>query len=183
MQRYIAFLRSINVGGHRIKMTHFSVLLEALGFVNVATFIANGNVIFEPADTDTVKLQPQIERHLKDALGNHVPTFLRSPTELAAMAAYDPFSRATLSAGTYTLSIMLMVEVPPDDLHRQLAAFETSLDAFHVHGRESYWLCRAKTTESLVDWSLVEKTVHVPLVTVRNATTIRKLAAKYAVAQ
>ena len=46
MQRYFALLRGINVGGHRIKMDRLRKLVEALGFEQVETFIASGNVIF-----------------------------------------------------------------------------------------------------------------------------------------
>ena len=179
MQQYIAFLRGINVGGHRVKMTDLRAQFEALGFTDVATFIASGNVIFESTDDDRARLQAQIEQQLLQALGYDVATFLRSRAEVAAIAGYEPFAPATIDADTYTLSIMLMAQPPADDLHHQLAAFETALDAFHVHDREIFWLCRAKTTESLVDWALVGKTVSLPPVTVRNATTIRKLAAKY----
>ncbi|MBV9788299.1 MAG: DUF1697 domain-containing protein [Chloroflexi bacterium] len=179
MQQYIAFLRGINVGGHRVKMTDLRAQFEELGFTNVATFIASGNVIFEAADADTARLQAQIEQQLQQALGYTVATFLRSRAEVAAIAAYEPFAQHTSDVDVYTVSIMLLAQTPPDDLHQQLAAFETPLDAFHVHDREIYWLCRAKTTESLVDWALVGKTVSLPPVTVRNATTIRKLAAKY----
>ena len=48
MTRYIAFLRAINVSGRRVKMDHVRKLFEALGFSNVETFIASGNVIFVP---------------------------------------------------------------------------------------------------------------------------------------
>jgi uncharacterized protein (DUF1697 family) len=47
MSRYIAFLRAINVGGHTVKMDILRQQFEALGFSNVETFIASGNVIFE----------------------------------------------------------------------------------------------------------------------------------------
>lgn len=179
MQQYIAFLRGINVGGHRVKMTDLRAQFETLGFTNVATFIASGNVIFETADTDTARLQARIEQQLQMGLGYEVATFLRSRAEVAAIATYEPFTPATIDVDTFTLSIMLMAQTPADDLHHQLAAFETPLDAFHVHDREIYWLCRAKTTESLVNWALAGKTISLPPVTVRNATTIRKLAAKY----
>lgn len=47
MARYIAFLRSINVGGHVLKMDALRDLFTQLKFSNVETFIARGNVIFE----------------------------------------------------------------------------------------------------------------------------------------
>lgn len=180
MQRYIALLGGINVGGHRVKMTDLRVLFEQLGFANVATFIASGNVIFESAASDTTVLQTQIEHQLKQALGYHVPTFLRTSEELAAIASYQPFPMVEPTSDLHTLSIMFLAEVLPDDVQHKFLAFRTPIDEFHIHHREIYWLCRKKITESLVNWSLLGKTIAMPPVTVRNVTTIRKLAAKYA---
>jgi uncharacterized protein (DUF1697 family) len=47
MNKHIAFLRAINVGGHTVKMDTLRQLFESLGFTNVETFLASGNVIFE----------------------------------------------------------------------------------------------------------------------------------------
>jgi uncharacterized protein (DUF1697 family) len=58
-QRYIALLSGLNVGGHRVKMEHLRGLFKALGLLNVATFIASGNVLFETA-TDDVLASRQI---------------------------------------------------------------------------------------------------------------------------
>ena len=47
------------------------------------------------------------------------------------------------------------------------------------HGREFYWLCRIRTSESIV-WRLPEiKAVALKTSTMRNITMIRKLAAKF----
>jgi uncharacterized protein (DUF1697 family) len=52
--KYIALLRGINVGGkNKVPMAGLKKCLEELGFSNVSTFIASGNVILEsdkPAD-------------------------------------------------------------------------------------------------------------------------------------
>ena len=42
MPRYVALLRGINVGGHRVKMDHLRSLFGDMGFDGVATFIASG---------------------------------------------------------------------------------------------------------------------------------------------
>src|SRR4051812_37558810 len=91
MQRSIALLRAINVGGHTVKMDQLRTLIMALGYTNVATYIASGNVIFETPPTRTSVLEAQIERHLRDALGYEVLTFIRTAEELAAIADYAPF--------------------------------------------------------------------------------------------
>lgn len=158
-------------------MMHLRELFEELGFSNVATLIASGNVIFESAVNDVALLAPQIEGHLKQALGYRVPTFIRSAKEIAAIAKYQPFPLEP-DSDSHTLSVMFMAESLPKDVQQSFLTFRTSIDEFHIHQREIYWLCRKKTSESLVDWKLLGKTIAMPTVTVRNITTVRKLAEK-----
>jgi uncharacterized protein (DUF1697 family) len=160
-------------------MIDLRVLFEELGFTNVATLIASGNVIFESNVNDTTLLEAQIESHLKQALGYRVPTFIRSSEELAAIASFQPFPHEP-GSDLHTLSVMFMAKPMSDDVAHKFLSFRTAIDEFHIHQREIYWLCRKKTSESLVDWKLLGKTVTMPAVTVRNITTVRKLAAKYA---
>jgi uncharacterized protein (DUF1697 family) len=68
MPRYIAFLRAINVGGHTVKMDVLRQHFAALGFSNVETFIASGNVVFETTAKNTRTLEQKIEKHLRAAL-------------------------------------------------------------------------------------------------------------------
>ena len=46
VETYVALLRGINVGGRNVKMDRLREIFESLGFSNVETFIASGNVIF-----------------------------------------------------------------------------------------------------------------------------------------
>jgi len=59
MNTYIILLRGINVGGkNKVSMTELKKYLEELGFANVATFIASGNVILQSnKHTDDIKAQ------------------------------------------------------------------------------------------------------------------------------
>jgi hypothetical protein len=47
-----------------------------------------------------------------------------------------------------------------------------------VRGRELYWLCHGRFSASPLSGPRLEKLLGVP-VTVRNASSVRKLAAKY----
>ena len=87
MPRYIALLRGINVGGHRVKMDRLRGLFEARGFEDVATFIASGNVIFSSDSVDAASLGRDIEEHLENELGYEVATFIRTPAEMTATSA------------------------------------------------------------------------------------------------
>jgi len=179
MQRYIAFLRAINVGGHNVKMDLLRTHFEALGLANVATFIASGNVIFEAAE-DARALETQIERHLRQALGYDVATFIRSAPELAAIAAYRPFPAADLAAEGGTLYVAFLPEAPPEAVQSRLLALRTPTDDFHFHGRELFWLVGTRLSESpLFNGGSVEKTLGMPM-TMRNISTVNKIVDKYA---
>jgi len=178
MPRYIAFLRAINVGGHIVKMGHLRKLFSSLGFSNVETFIASGNVIFESPAKNAQTLEKKIEVHLQKSLGYEVATFIRSASELAAIAQYKPFTASELDAEGTSLYIAFLPAPPNGESQQKLMAFRTEADDLHVHEREIYWLCRKKISESVFSGALLEKTMGMPA-TMRNSTTVKKLGAKY----
>jgi uncharacterized protein (DUF1697 family) len=64
--RYLALLRGINVGGRtQIKMADLQACFEALGFEQVSTYIASGNVLFESGKADPAKLETKLERAIQ----------------------------------------------------------------------------------------------------------------------
>jgi uncharacterized protein (DUF1697 family) len=62
---YLALLRGLNVGGGNIiKMTDLKACFEKIKLENVATYIQSGNVLFETAETNHVKLVRKLENAL-----------------------------------------------------------------------------------------------------------------------
>src|SRR5690348_16811680 len=112
MPRFVAFLRAVNLGGRTVKMDRLRGLFEELGFSNVKTFIASGNVIFESRSRSGGKLEGAIEKHLKDALGFEVATFVRSAEEIVAVESYKPFSESDLSAPEHSVYVAFLREEP-----------------------------------------------------------------------
>jgi uncharacterized protein (DUF1697 family) len=179
MPRYVALLRAINVGGHTVKMDRLRALFEALGFARVETFIASGNVIFESPETDAAGLERRIEAHLHASLGYAVATFLRTPAELASAAAFAPFPRDELEQEGNPLYLGFLHAAPAEAAHERLAALATERDAFALHGRELYWLARGGMGTSKITNARLEKALGMPA-TLRNVTTVRQLATRYA---
>lgn len=176
MTLHIAFLRAINVGGHNVKMDELRRLFEALNFANVETFIASGNVIFETQTHDAQTL----ERRLQASLGYEVATFIRSAAEVAKIAEYEPFSPTELETEGNTLYVAFLPGPATDPGRERLMALRNEVDDFYVHRSEAYWLRRRSVGESKFSGAVPEKTMGIPA-TVRNANTVRRLAAKYAV--
>jgi uncharacterized protein (DUF1697 family) len=173
--RYVAFLRAINVGGHVVKMDRLRALLEALGFENVETHIASGNVVFESAARNAAGLEGKIARHLEAELGYPVATFLRTTKELAAVAAFDPFPGVN-GAGLY---VGFLAKALTKEQERVLMVFRTATDEFRVHEREVYWSCATRSSDSQFSLARLERALRIEA-TFRNVNTVRKMAEKFA---
>lgn len=64
LKSYVVLLRGINVGGkNKILMSSLKDCLTQLGFLNVTTYIASGNVILD-SDRDTDEVRLRIEEAL-----------------------------------------------------------------------------------------------------------------------
>jgi uncharacterized protein (DUF1697 family) len=177
MPRFIAFLQAINVGGRTLTMWELSAQFEALGFSNVKTFLASGNVIFEAASHGAAALQRKIEVQLAKSLGYEVSAFVRTDAEVAAIARYRPFTEHEM-ASAVAFNVALLAEPIDAAAARHVRELKTDIDDFHVHGREVYWLCRKKQSESTFSNNAFEKALKLRT-TFRGMNTIKKLAAKY----
>ena len=176
--RYIAFLRAINVGGHTVKMDELRRHFIGFGFTEVETFIASGNVIFSAVEQPTAEIEARIAAGLHEALGYPVATFIRTDAELARIAAHQPFAPDALAAAQ-ALNIAFLAQPLDQAATQKVLALKTEIDDFAVHGREVYWLCRRKQSESTFSNVVFEKKLGVQA-TFRGASTVRKLAARYA---
>lgn len=171
MPRYVAFLRAINVGGHVVRMTDLRKYIEELGFSNVSTFIASGQVIFETRNSDPAKLEAKIEKHLRARLGYDVATFIRTLDELEQIGQFARNDGVTLY-------VALTREPPSKAALQKLAAYNNDIDELVVNGREVYWYARRKMSESKFTGALLEKAIGMPA-TLRNINTIQRIVAKY----
>lgn len=177
MTRYFAFLRAINVGGHVVKMDRLRKSFESLGFSNVETFIASGNVIFESSSRSAQKLESMIEGQLRKDLGYEVATFIRTKAELIEIANHQPFSPSEV-ASAHNLNIVFLRAALDNESRRRLLALRTETDDLESRGREVYWLLRKKLSESTMSNTAFGKALGMPA-TVRGANTVKKMMLKY----
>lgn len=174
--RYVAFLRGINLGRRRPPMSQLKSLFENLGFADVETFIASGNVIFSTAEKDARRLESRIAGHLEESLGYGVDTFVRTDTEVIKVGRSKMFPEDGCDG--ITIHVGFLQQKLPVKIARELVVVRTVVDEFKIAGREIYWLCRVRTSESKV-WTLpAVKALRLPTMTMRNMTSVRKLIAK-----
>ena len=176
MPRYAALLRAVNVGGRVVKMERLRQVFEEAGFTGVSTLLASGNVLFTAGRGRPAGLEAKVEKALEAGLGWEVAAFLRTPAEISAVAAQRPFPDEDLAEahGLYVGFLKEPLSAGQNDL---VHGFRTPTDGFAVNGREVWWLCRTRSSDSEFSGARLEKGLGVRA-TFRNVTTVRAIAAK-----
>jgi uncharacterized protein (DUF1697 family) len=176
VNRYVAFLRGMNLGGRRVTNQVLRAHFEALGCEDVATFRASGNVIFAKAGRHA-DLTSQLEEGLAEALGYEVPVFLRSEKELLTIAAHEPFDAKQLAASKGKLQVAMLTKRPSAAAAEKALSLSTEDDRLAIEGRELYWLPKGGMSESELDLKALA-TILGPT-TIRTKGTIDQIAAKH----
>ncbi|MBI2429793.1 MAG: DUF1697 domain-containing protein [Ignavibacteriales bacterium] len=101
MPTYVALLRGINSGKNpATKMDVLKKSFEDLGFKNVKTVIASGNVIFESTISDTTKLERKIEKGIAPVIKFHSDTIVRTIEEIRSFVKKNPFKKIKVTPET-----------------------------------------------------------------------------------
>jgi uncharacterized protein (DUF1697 family) len=91
--KYVALLRGINVGGKSlVRMADLKECVEELGYDDVSTFIASGNVLFDTAERDAAKLESALERAIEQRFNLPIAVVVRSRAELGRIVDAIPSS-------------------------------------------------------------------------------------------
>ena len=177
MPHFAALLRAINVGGRTVKMTELCTLFEQARLTNVRSVIASGNVLFESRAADSAALEKRIEAALRKGLGYDVETFVRTPDELDAVVAHDPFDPRDPVLESHTVHVIFTRSTISAASAARIAALGTDFDEFHVFGREVFWRTRGRSSDSPIKPGAFARAFDEPG-TARNIKTVRKLAIK-----
>jgi uncharacterized protein (DUF1697 family) len=113
MTSYVALLRAVNVGGTgKLPMAELRAMGEALGFTDVRTYIASGNLVFK-SDLDEATVKQDLGRALAQYAGKSVGVLVRTGAEMSAVLAENPFPDAPANR---TVAIFLDTPPPADFL-------------------------------------------------------------------
>ena len=171
--RSAAFLRGINVGGRRVTNDELIAVFVDMGFTEVGTFLASGNVLFthdSPADAGAIGAA------LEASLGFSVPTTLRSAGEIRGIAAREPFPSAEPNMVGGKPQVILLFGPPTAASQRRVLALAPPDDRLVFEGWELHWLPPGGISDSSLNLDAVSR--EVGPVTVRTGNTIARLLAR-----
>jgi uncharacterized protein (DUF1697 family) len=113
MASLIALLRAVNVGGTgKLPMSDLKAMCEELGFDNVRTYIASGNVVFTSRKSEAA-VKSALEKQLEAYAGKPVGVLVRTAGEMAKILADNPFPKL---APNRTMAVFLDRAPPADTL-------------------------------------------------------------------
>jgi uncharacterized protein (DUF1697 family) len=91
--KYIAFLRAVNVGGTgKLPMPLLKQFCEDLNFSNVKTYIASGNVIFK-TNLPPNEIKQQLEAKLEIFFTKKIEVFIRDINQMREILVQNPFEK------------------------------------------------------------------------------------------
>jgi uncharacterized protein (DUF1697 family) len=167
----------MNVGGHRLTNEELRGHFAAMGFAEVASFRASGNVIFAAPAGAPDDVAARIEQGLAEALGYEVPTFIRSSAQMRTIAVSQPFTADRLAASAGKLQVALLAAPPSRDAREAVLALGGDSDALAFGECELYWLPSGGLLDSPLDLKAVAALLGV--ITIRTKNTIEQIAAKH----
>ncbi len=164
MPAYVALLRAVNLGpANKLPMAELKAMCERLGFAQVKTYIASGNVVFSSKKTEA-QVKAALEAELAKYAGKPVGVIVRTAEEMAAVLAANPFEG---KPGNWSVAIFL------DE-----APAKNALDAVTNRNREELILGQREIYVFYAD-GIGDAKIKIPAAkhgTMRNMNTIAKLA-------
>ncbi len=137
---YIALLRGINVGGHKlIKMDQLRKSFEALGWDDVRTYVQSGNVVFQAPKQSPEMLSKKIEEKILRGFGFSVPVVIRSSEEIGRTIKANPFLKEK-GIDVASLAVAFLAQTPEKAALNALEALALTMkpDQFRYSGKEIY---------------------------------------------
>lgn len=89
--RWAALLRGINLGKRQLKSAELKAVVEGMGFTEVKTILASGNVVFEAGDAKPEALERDLHAALEKQTGLKSEVFVRNRADLEKIVAANPF--------------------------------------------------------------------------------------------
>jgi uncharacterized protein (DUF1697 family) len=175
MPEYAAFLRGINVGGRTVKMDVLRGAFEALGYRDVRSVQASGNVLFSAVERGPEKLAAAIRAGLKVELDLETAVALRSAGQVREMVEARPFEGLDVTPRT-RLYVTFLAGEPGPGVGAPFESQDADMWILRVEGRDVYSTVELSETRGTLDLMKKLEEAFGKNITTRNWNTVLKVA-------
>ena len=122
-------------------MVELKNMFEAIGFNNVRSVLASGNIIFETNISDTYTVVKKIEGQLAKKLGYEVKVVVRTADELQSLIKSNPFGEIKLTPRT-KLFLTFLSDTPKSSIKIPHKSADNDFIILRMTGNEIYSVVR-----------------------------------------
>ena len=170
MTDYVALLRGVNVGGVTIKMADLAEVVRGLGYTNVKTVLASGNVLFTTPDAAPAA-KKTFEAALRERFGYEAWVHVLTVDAIRQIIAAYPYPRAA------ERHAYVVFAVKPE-VRAELLAVKLDPAIEQAKGGDGviYWSVPKGSTLDSAMGKAQSKAAYKPWITTRNLNTLERLA-------
>lgn len=169
MSKYVALLRGVNVGGVNMKMSDLADVVRGLGYDDVKTVLASGNVLFETgAAASSVK--PALEKALRERFGYEAWVHVLTVAQIEKLIAAYPYPR---SADRHAYVVFVLRDEVRDEL--LAVKLDSKVEQAQAGDGVVYWSVPKGDTLASAMGKAQGSGKHKPWLTTRNLNTLEKL--------
>lgn len=173
-QKYVAFLRGVNVKGTAMKMADVCNIFKVAGCENVISILSTGNIIFD-SDKKMEMLKNDLEQSLSNYYNYDAYLFLKNTEEMFAIMNDNPFVK---EAEFHTYTFITTVNFEQKLMQEFLKVTHSEGEEVRFTNHNFYWkVAKGFTLESAFGKILGKKDFK-NSITSRNINTIEKICAK-----
>ncbi len=171
----IALLRAVNVvGRNMIRMEQLRSLCESCGFQSPRTYLQSGNVVFTSREPRLSPISKRLEDAIEHELGFRPAVVTRTPADLKAVVAANPFaSRSGINPSK--LLVTFLDKDPGQPARDKIMAINVGPEEIAAAGRELYIYYPCGVGTSKLTTALIERTLQGTRGTARNWNTVNAL--------
>jgi uncharacterized protein (DUF1697 family) len=170
MTRFVALLRGVNVGGITVKSVDLADVVRSLGYDDVKTVLASGNVLFTTGDS-AATAKGRLEKALGERFGYEAWVHVLTAAAVAKIAEAFPFERSD-DRHAYVVFVV-KPEVRAELLATEL---DPALEQVAEGDGVLYWSVPKGSTLDSALGKAQSAARHKPWLTTRNLNTLEKLA-------
>jgi len=169
MTDYVALLRGVNVGGVNLKMADLAEVVRGLGYTNVKTVLASGNVLFTTGDAASTAKQT-LESALRERFGYEAWVHVLTVDAIRTIVAAYPFPRSD------ERHAYVVFAVKPE-VRAELSAvdLDDAVEQAQAGDGVIYWSVPKGSTLDSAMGKAQSAARHKPWITTRNLNTLEKL--------
>lgn len=174
MEKYIALLRGVNVGGKNIiSMPELKKSFESAGFIDVVTYINSGNILFSADEEDRLALQQKCRRAILENFNLDIAVAVISAAELREALDHAPRWWGGDIDARHN-AIFVISPAVPSEIIESVGELKPEYEQVAMYGNVIFWSAPLATF-SRTRFSKVVSAPSYRSVTIRNANTAKKL--------